>query len=69
MCKSLRGEAGKIVKNKFKTVFQNTHLRTINIKTYLKNMSSEEENNELEDENLEELSSDDIVFLSIHLSH
>jgi len=44
--KSLRGEAGTIVKNKFKTVFENNNgLSTL--KRISKILSGEEENNEL----------------------
>jgi hypothetical protein len=58
--KSLRGEAGTIVKNKFKTVFENNNgLSTL--KRISKILSGEEENSEL-DGDLEELTSDDIVF-------
>lgn len=58
--KSLRGEAGAIVKNKFKTVFENNNgLSTL--KRISKILSGEEENSEL-DGDLEELTSDDIVF-------
>ncbi|KAL4148425.1 hypothetical protein QTP88_002670 [Uroleucon formosanum] len=58
--KSLRGEAGTIVKNKFKTVFENNNgLSTL--KRISKILSGEEENGEL-DGDLEELTSNDIVF-------
>ncbi|KAE9521523.1 hypothetical protein AGLY_018079 [Aphis glycines] len=58
--KSLRGEAGTIVKNKFKTVFENNNGLT-SLKRISKILSGEEENSEL-DGDLEELTSDDIVF-------